>query len=231
VAAVDGSHPAKWRAWGWRERTYGETVEYQPQGEGVGWTDGEAVYLQADAAYAVAQSTAQRQGEPLGVSPGTLWKRLRERGLLLSVDAHGEHHTVRHVLAGVRRRVLHLHIESLIHGAPGQPGHPGHSPDFAGDSGVEPDGDGPVPWPGYAANGAKTGLFAGPRSGYFTPEPGADGPDGPVGPAVGDRETPPEEHEHDGRCIDCGEPTAGPLYARCTDCLARVARVTAIGGN
>jgi hypothetical protein len=64
--------------WGWRERN----GELQPQGERIGWTDGEAVYLQADVAYAVAQRLARTQNEEPLVGLVALKKRLHDKKLI-----------------------------------------------------------------------------------------------------------------------------------------------------
>jgi hypothetical protein len=126
VAAKEGQEPATPTAWGWRERWFGVgenlSREWQPQGKRVGWIDGEQLYLEPEAAYAAAQSLAGEQGESLTVSPRTLWKRLRERGLLASWDEHRRRNTVRRDLEGFRHRdVIHLHGSCLSRTEPSTP--------------------------------------------------------------------------------------------------------------
>ena len=63
--------------------------EMMQKGRRIGWEDAEAglLYLDPSACFAEAQSHAGQEGEPLPVSKNTLWKRLRERGLLAVGEA------------------------------------------------------------------------------------------------------------------------------------------------
>jgi hypothetical protein len=119
VADPEGEEPGDPEAWGWR--FYND--EWRPQGERVGWVDGEDLYLQPEAAYAAVQKQGRDSGDPLAVTGRTLSKRLNEGKVLLSTDS--PHLTVRRVLQGKRLRVLHLSIASLSYHAEkvGQLGH------------------------------------------------------------------------------------------------------------
>jgi hypothetical protein len=111
VAATDGSNPKENpSAWGWRDHN----LQSLPQGRRVGWIEGDHLYLQPDSAYAVAQSLAVEQGESLTTAKQTLWKRLRERGLLASMDVKRQRLTIRRTVDGKRREVLHLQASSLF---------------------------------------------------------------------------------------------------------------------
>jgi hypothetical protein len=123
LSGGDGDRPKQATAWGWREVEI-STGDYtrtdlRPQGEHIGWLDGEGIYLQADSAYAVVQRLARDGGDQLPVTLATLKKRLRERGLLASTEKHraGDREVgrleVRRVLQGKRRWVLHLNTQSL----------------------------------------------------------------------------------------------------------------------
>jgi integrase len=80
----------------------------------VGWLiEAGHLYLDPDAAYAAAQKLGQEVGDRLGVTPHTLRRRLKEAGLLLSTDAVREVLTVRRVLEGQRRDVLHVSALTL----------------------------------------------------------------------------------------------------------------------
>jgi len=138
IEAADGGRPASPQAWGWRE----ERGEWRPRGDLVGWLDGEHLYLQPDASFAVAQAMGNVTGEEIAVSPYTLRKRLHERDLLASVDVKRKKLTVRHILGGTRRAVLHLRAESLT----GDDGTDDDS-ELAGGS-----GNGPVPQPRWAGS-------------------------------------------------------------------------------
>jgi hypothetical protein len=119
VADPKGENPEHPEAWGWRFS--GE--EWRPQGERVGWVDGIDLYLEPEAAFAATQRQGRNSGDPLTVTSRTLNKRLHERGLLASTDL--PHLTVRRVLQGSRRRVLHLATTaiSLQEERVGQVGH------------------------------------------------------------------------------------------------------------
>jgi hypothetical protein len=90
--------------------------------------------LEPEAAFAAAQALAVAQGEALAISPRTLRRRLKERGLLASTDAGRGVLTVRRVLEGKRREVLHLLATSLL----SEPDQPDHSPENAGENGRVP---------------------------------------------------------------------------------------------
>jgi hypothetical protein len=109
LAASDGGHPETPSAWGWRREDARDGPTWRPQGKRVGWIDGDAVLLEPEASYAAAQEMAGAQGESLTVSARTLRRRLKERGLLTSTDARRETLTVRRVVDGASRNVLHLH--------------------------------------------------------------------------------------------------------------------------
>jgi hypothetical protein len=111
VAGPDGCKPADGGAWGWRpSRGQG----WEPKGDRVGWlADGGHLYLDSDAAYAATQRLAQEVGDRLAVTPQTLRRRLNEGGLLASVDSSRQVLTVRRVLEGQRRDVLHLSTATL----------------------------------------------------------------------------------------------------------------------
>jgi hypothetical protein len=102
------------RSWGWR--VAGDfTTPPIPQGRCVGWLDGDDLYLDPAASYAVAQQLGQQTNEPLVVTPRTLHKRLDENGLLASTDpAHGSLTVRKTIFRGQPRlAVLHVRAASL----------------------------------------------------------------------------------------------------------------------
>jgi hypothetical protein len=111
VAAPDGNRPdAGGGAWGWRLNAYGT---HEPMGDRVGWLEGDALYLDPDAAYAAVQRLGQEIGDRIALTPQTLRKRLKERGILATCETQRRMLTVRRTLEGQRREVLHLHREAL----------------------------------------------------------------------------------------------------------------------
>jgi hypothetical protein len=201
VADPEGEPPGHPEAWGWRFS--GE--EWRPQGERAGWVDGEHLYLEPEVAFAAVQRQGRDAGDALSVTGRTLNKRLHERGLLVSTDL--PHLTVRRVLQGRRRRVLHLPAAALFPSGEnlGQVGH-GDGDRFAQAAELPP------LWPsGLVANGPKGRSGAG-GAGHRSPAgppasrevgqeiPGAPvgivraGPDGPVLDRSEDRDGHEEAH-------------------------------------
>ena len=118
VAGPEGREPASNpEAWGWREVTTGSEQYargvWQPQGRRVDWVDGPDLYLEPEAASAEVQELAGKQGESLPIASRTLFKRLKERGLLASWDQKRGRLTVRRTLEAANRAVLHFHTDSL----------------------------------------------------------------------------------------------------------------------
>ena len=85
----------------------------------MGWlAEGDQVYLDPDASYAAVQRLGQEVGDRLSLTPQTLRKRLKERGALVSIDAGRQVLTVRRILEGQRRDVLHLSSTILSNSDP-----------------------------------------------------------------------------------------------------------------
>lgn len=118
IAHPDGREPRDARAWGWRPadgQDDREESDWVSRGRRIGWVDGNNVYLEPAAAFAVAQDLGRRQGESLSISARTLWRRLHERCLIESRDERRERSTIRRTLEGVRdREVLHLSAETVL---------------------------------------------------------------------------------------------------------------------
>lgn len=106
LSASSGGIPTDSRLWGWESA--------QPRGRCIGWVDDDGVYLDPESSHAAIQRLASEIGEPLGVSSLTMRKRLRDAGLLKSVEKSRDRLTVRKTVEGSRRKVLHLGISSLI---------------------------------------------------------------------------------------------------------------------
>ena len=120
-----GERPKMATSWGWRQVEIGAgeyaRTDWRPQGEHIGWLDGEEIYLQADVTYAVVQRLARDGGDQLTVTLATLKKRLKERSMLASTEKHMsggrevERLEVRRVLQGKRRAVLHFNARTWTH--------------------------------------------------------------------------------------------------------------------
>jgi hypothetical protein len=113
LEAPEGGSPPDAAAWGWRSRD-GDDWAPAPGSERIGWADDECVYLNPTASYRAAQRAGDDAGEALAASERTLWKRMRERELLVCSDEKGRS-TVRRTLGDRRnRRVLHLATQTLL---------------------------------------------------------------------------------------------------------------------
>ena len=96
--------------WGWRRKRPGRA--WVPQGTRIGWVASSDLFLEPAASYEVALQMAG--AERLPVSVQTLRHRLREHGLLASVDAGRQMLLVRRTLEGIPRQVLHLKTCDLV---------------------------------------------------------------------------------------------------------------------
>jgi hypothetical protein len=115
VAAIDGNRPEENEtAWGWRWEDGGRDPKCVAKGRCVGWIDGDNIYLEPTSAYTIVQEFGRASGEPLVVSQIALVKRLKEKGLLASVDATRETNTIRKRILGASKNVLHLKARALL---------------------------------------------------------------------------------------------------------------------
>jgi hypothetical protein len=110
-ARIGGKPERSPESCGWRFEA-GES--WSPQGECVGWVDGDDLYLDSTAAFRLVQVAGRDSGEVLSVSEQTLRRRLREKGLLASAEGHRETLTVRRTIMGSSRSVLHLLRETVL---------------------------------------------------------------------------------------------------------------------
>src|SRR5215208_5629429 len=140
IGSTDGERPEENAgALGWR-KTDSEYEDWRPQGDRIGWVDGEDLYLEPAASYRVAQREVQG-GEALTVGAQTLRKRLKEKGLLLSIDKKRQTLLVRRTLEGVKdRSVLHLRLSPLFSDRekPDEPDDGGDKPHGKGGPGAAP---------------------------------------------------------------------------------------------
>ena len=109
VADRQGRTPESPEIWGWRRKPAGRG--WVPQGTRVGWVARSDLFLEPAASYQVAQQAAGL--ERLPVSEQTLRHRLREHGLLASIDVGRQMLLVRRTLQGCPRQVLHLKANEL----------------------------------------------------------------------------------------------------------------------
>jgi len=100
-----GRPPIHPEACGWRRNESGGFI---PAGDCIGWVDGDNLYLDLTAAYRLAQVLGRDSAEGISVGEQTLKKRLNDKKLLASTDEKRETLTVRRILAGTSKSVLHF---------------------------------------------------------------------------------------------------------------------------
>lgn len=86
VDATTLNAPRSPHDWGWVARPGGPgpvaRETWHPQGDAIGWLTADHLYLDPEATFRVVQVFAAAQHAPLPVTQRTLWKRLRDAGLL-----------------------------------------------------------------------------------------------------------------------------------------------------
>ena len=113
-------------ALGWRRNAEGT---WHPQGPCIGWWADDGIYLEPEAAYAAAQQLGGSGGEGISVASTTLYRRMHERGLLVSVERRGGETRLkpRKSIGGKRRAILHINHTLSPYPAQGGPTGPsGH---------------------------------------------------------------------------------------------------------
>jgi hypothetical protein len=131
LTTLDGGQPDNPARFGWRQtqRTFGtaegpEVVDEwhpAPGGRQIGYlADDDTLYLLPDLAFAIVQTLAGEKRDSLAVSEQTLWKRLKQAGLLASVDETRQRNTVRRTIGQTPAHVLHLHSRALYGRKTGQ---------------------------------------------------------------------------------------------------------------
>jgi hypothetical protein len=124
---VEGNKPTEPTRFGWRAYQVGtgdyQRTDWRPQGDSIGWVNEATgdLWLEPDAALAVVKRIANDTGDSFTITRTTLCKRLKERGLLLSIEHARETLTVRRKLAGATHAVLHLAVASVLPVMPEKP--------------------------------------------------------------------------------------------------------------
>lgn len=101
--AKTGDAPPEATHWGW-ERDTG--TGYKAKGMLIGWLDGDNLLLEAEASYGMAQHMARDQGTTIPIGQKTLWRRMQQKGLLLSYEEGRLKQ--RWYVAGTQKRLIHI---------------------------------------------------------------------------------------------------------------------------
>jgi len=119
----DISPPENAGFWGWQAADNGIQINdngntsgssWKPRGEKIGWVEGENVYLDPESAYSMAQKMGRNQGNSIAISKNILWKRLKEKKLIISRVGKN---TNRRAINGKQKSVLEINIEILLEDA------------------------------------------------------------------------------------------------------------------
>jgi hypothetical protein len=175
LASASGECPAHLpQVLGWRlcddSRFGGE--QWKPQGDRIGWIDADDLYLDPDAAFAAVQRLGNEQHDPLELTRSTLHRRFRDRGLLVSMDQESGRLTVRIVIDGTRRRVLHFSAKQVLYLVETGPSGP------SGPNGQKPQENGPL----SRTTSEQTPGNRVTEVGQKPQQNGSGGPDGPLVP-------------------------------------------------
>jgi hypothetical protein len=120
ASAKTGAEPEWPKRCGWRHHFIGAGQntwdEWRPGGKCIGWIDGDNLFLNHNAAYEMVSERASRSGHAIAINARTVWKRLAERGLLLTAKTGRNLADV--TVAGARKQVVHLSATSVLGFAP-----------------------------------------------------------------------------------------------------------------
>ena len=114
VDSEEGGKPEQAELWGWREEVLPDDGgRWREQGAQIGWLEGENLYLEPEATFSAIQQLATSQGTSLAITSRTLWKRMRERGLLASHNK--DKNLARVTVVGTRKHVVHVNKNLLLY--------------------------------------------------------------------------------------------------------------------
>ncbi|WP_096230437.1 hypothetical protein [Thermoanaerobacterium sp. RBIITD] len=105
--AEDDGIPENPEQWGWIKDEKGVWKE---KGTLIGWISKDYLLLEGDIAYMIVEEMAKKQNTTLPVSQRTLWKRMQQRGMLITEEGRN---TVREYINGKQKRVKKIPLDKL----------------------------------------------------------------------------------------------------------------------
>ena len=113
LAAIDGGSPDEATAMGWTEDRSGASYHFKPKGTRIGWVDVDKneIYLEHGIGY---EELKKQSGGQISVTASTLWKRLRESGVIVKTDVKRQRSTVRMVAEKTTRTVVVIALDRVI---------------------------------------------------------------------------------------------------------------------
>ncbi|MEU2874444.1 hypothetical protein ABZ769_35505 [Streptomyces olivoreticuli] len=142
VSSDTSGAPAQATALGWEMwKADTEYKELRPRGMAIGWTDGRRIWLDPGTAYAVIETQASAEKDPINLGKRSVAQALADAGVLSVEDTKdGRRTEVRPTIGGKRRRVWEFDLAWLF--AEGEPP-AGPEDDGDGGDGEDPAGDTP----------------------------------------------------------------------------------------
>jgi hypothetical protein len=119
LEAIKGGCPDQPDLCGWSRKQSPSGTKWSPRGLLIGWKEGDHVYLEPNTAGKIAH--AMDAEHRLRLQGSALRKQLHSAGFLASVDVSRNVLTVRKMISGGRRNVLHIRWELLFAPEPDQP--------------------------------------------------------------------------------------------------------------
>lgn len=113
LAAMDGGSPEFPLLVGWHENRSSTVYEYQPRGTKIGWIDEEKNQIYIDHAIGYEELRKQSSGQ-ISITSSTLWKRLRESGVINRHDQNRQRSTVRMTCEGSMKTVVCVDLSKII---------------------------------------------------------------------------------------------------------------------
>ena len=110
---MDGGSPEEALALGWNEDRSGAAYHYKPKGVKIGWVDVEKgeIYLEHGTGYEELKKQSSGQ---IAVTASTLWKRLRESGVITKWDETRKRSTIRVVAEKTTRTVVVIDLKRIV---------------------------------------------------------------------------------------------------------------------
>lgn len=113
VVAMDGGSPEFPLLVGWTEDRSSTVYNYQSRGTKIGWIDEEKNSLYIDHAIGYEELRKQSSGQ-ISVTSSTLWKRLRESGIINRHDEKRQRSTIRLTCEGSMKTVVCIDLSKII---------------------------------------------------------------------------------------------------------------------
>ena len=113
LKSVEGGRPDEPQNFGWTEDQSGTVYSYKPRGSHIGWVDEDknTIYLDASVGY---EEIKKNSGGSLTITATTLWKRLKEAGVISATDEKRQRNTVRLTIKGIAKTVAAIAMDAII---------------------------------------------------------------------------------------------------------------------